>query len=109
MLRIFPFEQTIKCQGCGHPLLSSYRNLSLNGNSKKGTRVCLRRFSCFDPAMAAACYKGRVWFDSRFRTGYATPDSTEVYTAKVVSQLPFLQAWLQWNGVEDSTFIRFYS
>jgi hypothetical protein len=26
------------------------------------------------------------------------------YTAKVGSQLPFLQIWLQWNGVEGSTF-----
>jgi hypothetical protein len=25
------------------------------------------------------------------------------YTAKVGSQLPLLQAWLQWNGVEIST------
>ena len=36
-----------------------------------------------------------------------TPESTEVYTvytAKVYPQLPFTQAWLQWNGVENSTF-----
>jgi hypothetical protein len=33
----------------------------------------------------------------------AALDSSEVYTAKVSSQLPFLQIWLQWNGVEGST------
>ena len=41
---------------------------------------------------------------SRFRTGYATPDSTEVYTAKVVPSCLIFEAWLQWNGVEGSTF-----
>lgn len=51
----------------------------------------------------------RVRFQSRFRTCDTSPDSSEVYTAKVGSQLPFLQIWLQWSGVEGSTWRQIYS